>query len=126
MLFIQGGTVQVLDCGDGLFGGLILDKGKPKLCTKTSVSLHSQAVVFVFVPKYVPFGHLLVVNGHKDSIFGGVADGVEFPQQEFHEFWPALLRHDRKTIDDNKGIQTLLEFHFILRLKIWWTKTGAC
>lgn len=68
--------------------------------------------------EYVPFGHVLVVEGHKDGIFGGVADRVEFPQQELDELLPALLRHDRKTIDDDECIQSLLELNFILRLEI--------
>lgn len=49
-----------------------------------------------------------------------MADRVEFPQQELDELLPALFRNDRKAIDDDKCIQTLLEFHIVLLLEIWW------
>lgn len=70
------------------------------------------------IARYVPFGHVLLVERHKYGIFGGVANRVEFPQQEFNEFLSVFFRDDWESVDDDKCVQTLLEFHFILRLKI--------
>lgn len=120
VLLVQGDTVELLNGGDGLFGRLVLDEGKtiqPRI--NFSFSLPKQSSKYPFA-HYVPFGHVLVVDGHKNGIFGGVADRAKFPQQELDELLPALFRNDRKAIDDDKCIQTLLEFNFVLRLEIWW------
>lgn len=73
----------------------------------------------MFFYLYIPFGHVLVIEGHKDRIFRRVAHRVEFPQQELDELLSAFLGHNRESIDHNERIQTLFELHFILRLEIW-------
>jgi hypothetical protein len=68
--------------------------------------------------QYAPFGHLFVVDGHENGIFGGVADGVEFSQKELDELLSAVLGDYWEAIDDDKCVQTLLDLNFILRLEI--------
>lgn len=104
-----------------MFGSLVLDEGEtiqPRI-NLFQFSLPKRPSKYSLSSQYVPFGLALVVDGHKDGIFGGVADRVEFPQQELDELLPALFRNDRKAIDNDKCIQTLLEFHIVLRLEIW-------
>jgi len=47
-----------------------------------------------------------------------VADGVEFLQQVLDELGLALLRHNGEPIEDDEGIQTLLQLDFILRPQV--------
>lgn len=65
-----------------------------------------------------PFGHLILAYGHENSIFARPANGVQFFQQEFHEPRFAIFGDDWQSIDNDKGIQALLQSNFILRFKI--------
>lgn len=65
-----------------------------------------------------PFGHALLVQRHKNGIFGGVTDGIQLSQQELDEFLPAVFGNYWKAIDHDECVQALLQFNFILRFEI--------
>lgn len=47
-----------------------------------------------------------------------MADGVQLPQQELNELLTAVFGNHWKTVDNDECVQALLEFDFILLLKI--------
>lgn len=86
VLLIQGGTVQVLDCGDGLFGGLILDEGKSKLCKRTNISfIHSPVVISLQKSTY-PSDIFLSLMGIKTASSEVWPTALSFLNKNFTSF----------------------------------------
>jgi hypothetical protein len=118
VLLVEGNAVQLLDGSEGLFGGLVFNKGESIKGSHPSQSSRPAPSFVVHFILYAPFGHALVVQGHENCIFGGVSNSVEFSQQELDEFLAAVFGHNGEAIDDDESVQALLQLDFILLLEI--------
>lgn len=67
----------------------------------------------------LPFREIFFIQRHENRIFSRLSHCIELLQQELDKLLLAIFWNHRKTIDDYKRVQALLEPHFILCLKIY-------
>lgn len=109
---VKRDAVEGFAGGEGLFGGFVLDEG-------VAVGVSGRSQGRTGTRESSPFSHFrLFVHGHEDSVWLGLANFAELLAQELDEFWFLVLGNDRAAVDNDKGVETLVESHFMLFAEI--------